>query len=293
MLIKLRGFEYLKPTTLKETFELIERHNGNSEILAGGTDLFVMMKYAKIRPQYVIDVKDIPELSGLSMNSQGGLSIGALTTIRALETSKEVRDNFRIISEAAGIMASVQVRNRATVGGNICHASPSAEMAPPLIALGSKARIIGKGGERVVGLDEFFTGPGKTVLGQGELLAGIEVPKAKAGVGSSYKRIAARKALCIATVNVGVEVEVDSSGICRDARIALGAVAPIPMRARGAEGMLIGQRIDDELILRASERAMEESKPIDDVRSSGEYRKEMVKVMTKRALQQAIKEIRG
>jgi len=278
-------FEYLEPTTIEEAIVLLARHGEQARVLAGGTDLLIRMKARQWRPQYVVNIKGIPGLRGISQNG-GGLSIGALTTVREVETSPVIRQNYGSLAYAASQLGSIQVRNSATIGGNLCNAAPSAELAPPLLGLGATARIRGPQGERNVPLEEFFTGPGKTVLGPGELLVGLEVPAPAPGSGNAYIKHSPRRAMDIAVVGVAAWV-LQEEGLCRDCRIALGAVAPVPMRARNAEATLRGQPLTDELLAKAGQAAMAECSPIDDIRGSAEYRREMVRVLTQRAVKQA------
>ncbi|MBI2917145.1 MAG: xanthine dehydrogenase family protein subunit M [Chloroflexi bacterium] len=279
-------FEYLEPTSLGEAVSLVDRHWGQVRVMAGGTDLLVRLKQRVIRPQYVLNLKRVPGLDGLTYAKGQGLRIGALTTIRTIETSPVVKEHYPVLAEAAGMLGSVQVRNLATVGGNLCNASPSAEMPPGLLAYGAQARIVGPKGERTVPLDQFFLGPGQTCLLQGDLLAEVLVPESAPKTAGVYIKLSPRAAMDCAVVGVAAVVTLED-GKCKDCRIALGAVAPTPLRPRSAEDLLRGKPLDPGLRERAGQAAMEEAKPITDVRGSAEYRKEMVKVLTRRAVQQA------
>ncbi|HLB29595.1 MAG TPA: xanthine dehydrogenase family protein subunit M, partial [Dehalococcoidia bacterium] len=229
-------FEYLEPTTIEEAIAMLSQHGEQARVLAGGTDLLIRMKARQWRPQYVVNIKGIPGLSGISQNG-GALSIGALTTVREIETSPLVKQGYPALAYAASQIGSIQVRNSATVGGNLCNAAPSAELAPPLLVLGASARIRGPQGERSVPLEEFFTGPGRTVLGPGELLVALEVPAPVHGSSNAYLKHSPRRAMDIAVVGAAAWV-LTENGICRDCRIALGAVAPTPLRARNSEAVL-------------------------------------------------------
>lgn len=283
----MRRFEYFEPQTLDEAVALLGRYNGQASILAGGTDLLVEIK-EKIRfPDYVINIKKIPQMDRLSYDDQTGLRLGALVTTRELETSPLVREKYRGLVQAVTELGSIQVRNRATVAGNICRASPSADTPPPLITDGAAVRLYGPTGERVLPLEEFFIGPGRTVLEPGELVIELMVPSPPPHTGKVYLKHGRRRAMELATVGVAVTLTL-ANNICQEVRIALGAVAPTPIRAREAEAVLRGQVIVDDLIDKAAEVAMHESRPISDVRSSAEYRREMVKVLTARAIRQAL-----
>ncbi|MAG13261.1 MAG: hypothetical protein CMN78_01560 [Spirochaetales bacterium] len=285
----MKRFDYIRPSDLREAIALLKEHNGRSAILAGGTDLLVQIKMRAAKPELLIDLKAIPNLNDINFEKGNGLAIGALTTLRELEASKVIRDNYTAISESALIIGSIQVRNKATVGGNLCNAAPSADMAPILIALGAEAVITGEGGERVILLEDFFLGPGRTALKTGEILTGLIVPPKSPLTGASYLRHTPRKRMDLAFVGVGsvVTTEADNETV-KDARIALGAVAPTPMRAKKAEEVLRGGKISESLVQEAAQTASNEASPIDDLRASAEHRKEMVKVYTERSLRAAL-----
>jgi carbon-monoxide dehydrogenase medium subunit len=281
-------FEYLAPKTIDEACSLLSQYKGKARVIAGGTDLLVQMKHREITPQYLINIKAIPNLDYITYDEEAGLSIGALATIRAIETSPLIKQRFGILTQAAAVLGSVQVRNRGTIGGNICNAAPSADTAPALITLAAKARIIGLGGERTVAVEDFFTGPEETVLQADEILTEIKVPNLPPQSNGVYLKHTLRRAMDIAIIGVAVVVTLDGGGKgCKDAKIALGTVAPTPIRAKGAEDVLRGQEMSEELIEKAARIAAEESHPRDSVRGSAWYRRKMVEVLTRRALQQA------
>lgn len=283
----MRPFEYFEPTTLTETVALLGQYNGRASVLAGGTDLLVEIKEKIRRPDYVVNIKRLPGLDQLSYDELTGLTIGALVTTRAVETSPLVLTHYPALAQAASELGSIQVRNRATVAGNICRASPSADTPPPLIAAGASVRLFGPAGERVILLEDFFTGPGQTVRAKDELLVEINAPPPPPHTGRLYLKHGRRRAMELATVGVAVSLTLDQDR-CQEARIVLGAVAPTPMRARQAETALTGAVIDGRLIEMAAQTAMNESRPISDVRSSAGYRREMVRVLTGRALSRAL-----
>ena len=278
-------FNYLEPVTIKEAVSLLSKYDGKARAIAGGTDLLVQIRGKTIKPEYVVDIGYIPGLDYINYDEKQGLSIGALATIRAIEKSDKLCRIYPVISQAAGLLGSVAIRNVATIGGNLCNAAPSADTAPPLIGLSARARIIGPGGERLVSLEDFFTGPGETVLKAGELLLEIQVPVPPAGTKGVYLKHG-RSAVDLATVGVAVIMALESGGVCRDVKIVLGAVAPTPMRAKKAEGVLRGKKVEPALVEEAAQVASGEAQPITDVRASAEYRKEMVKVFTRRAIGQ-------
>jgi len=280
-------FEYLEPKTIKEAISLLSKYDGKAKLIAGGTDLLTQVRNKAIKPDYVIDTTRIPGLDYIKYDDKQGLSIGALTKIRSLEKSTELQRNYPVISQAAGLLGSVAIRNMATIGGNLCNAAPSAEMSPALIGMSAKAKITGPDGTRVVTLEDFFTGPGSTVLKKGELLVEIQVPVPPPNTRGIYLKHAIR-GVDLAIVGVAVIVTMEPDGVCKDAKIVLSAVAPTPMRARDAEAMLRGKKIDEALIEKTAQKAADESRPISDVRASAEYRREMIKVHTRQAIREAI-----
>jgi carbon-monoxide dehydrogenase medium subunit len=258
-----------------------------ASILAGGTDLLVEMKDQRKTPEYLVDLKQIEGLDYLTYDDTCGLRIGALATVQSVGTSPAVAQHYAGLAEAAGSLGSVQVRNRATVAGNICRASPSADTLPPLIAGDATVTIFGPAGTRIAGLADFFTGPGWTVLSPGEILVEISVPAPLPNTGTVYLKHGRRAAMELATVGVAVALTL-AGPVCARARIVLGAVAPTPIRARLAEAALQGRTVDETAIEEADQAAMHEARPISDVRSSAGYRQEMVEVLTRRAIRAAL-----
>ena len=289
-------FEYLRPKSVQEAISLLREHDGKAKVIAGGTDLVVDMRVGmtnqtpRLKPQYVIDLESIPELDYIECDEKQGLRIGSLAKIRTVENSSVLHQYYPVISQAAGQLGSVAIRNVATIGGNLCNAVPSAEMAPPLIALSAKARIAGISGERVVPLEDFFVNAGETVLNPEELLVEIQVPMPPLNTKGVYFKHGKRwGTFDLAMVNVAAVLTLEADGqTCRDVKIVLGAVAPTPMRAKKAEGILNGKKIESSLIEKAAQAASEEAKPITDIRASAAYRAGMVKVFTRRALEQII-----
>lgn len=285
----MRPFEYFAPTTLAETAALLEQFNGQANILAGGTDLLVEIKENIRRPAGIINIKKISGLSGLSYNDAAGLTIGALTTVRQVEISPLVQRHYPGLAQAARELGSIQVRNRATVAGNICRASPSADTPPPLIAADACVTIFTPAGELSVPLAQFFIGPGQTMLAPNEILLAITAPPLPPHTGHVYLKHGRRRAMELATVGVAVRLTLEGD-ICRAVRIVLGAVAPTPIHAEEAEALLTGISLDDDRIEQAARAAMAAARPISDVRASADYRREMVGVLTRRAIRQALKQ---
>jgi carbon-monoxide dehydrogenase medium subunit len=277
----MREFDFLAPRSIDEAIAFMSERQDDLHVLAGGTNLLVSMREGTVTPRAVMSLKKLPDLRMINHSKDSGLRLGAMVTLRQIARSAQVRDHFPCLSDTALMMASEQVRTLATVGGNLCNAAPSADMAPPLIALDAMVRLIGPGGERRLPLEEFILGPGNNALGSGELLVEIEVPPTDRV--TRYMRLTPRKHMDIAVVGVAAGVRLDGLNVSA-ARIILGAVAPVPLRVQPAEAALIGNPLTSDAIEEASSIASEQSSPISDVRGSEGYRKRMVGVLTKRVL---------
>ena len=286
-------FDYRKASTLGEIFNLLDEYGSRASILAGGTDLMIKIRNRSLAPELLIDLKGVPGLEEIRYEAGKGLRIGALVSIHRLETSPHVREKLGGIAQAAASLGSYQVRCRATLGGNICNASPAADMVPPLMTMGAQARIVGKSGERSLPLEEFFAAPGLTRLQPGELLFEVQIPSSGPVV-SRYIKHGIRNAMDLAVVGVAVSLcPAPEEGRCAEARIALGAVGPVPARASRAEDLLRGEKLDEKIIFRAAELAADGIHPITDIRASAEYRREMVQVLTRRVLTGIWMEMKG
>ena len=282
-------FEYLEPQTLSEAIALLQQHGDSARIVAGSTDFLIRSRQGVWRPDFVVNIQHVPGLDALSYNPDDGLAIGAMVTVQALERDPTVRAHYPALATGATSFAGVQVRNLATVGGNVCNASPAGDTLPALLALQAECRIAGPQGERQVPLDQFFTGPGRTVLGHGEILTEFRLPPPSPNSGSLYIKHSPRGAMDIASVGVASAVSLqDGSRVIQEARIALGAVAPTPFRAYSAEEMLRGQEITPALIQAVAQEAESLARPIDDVRNSAAYRKAIAGALTRRTLENAI-----
>jgi CO/xanthine dehydrogenase FAD-binding subunit len=281
---RLPKFHYVSPKTVEEVILFLAAHAGQAKLMAGGTDLIPGLKRREIAsPAYVVDLKGLPGLSQLSYDPRKGLFIGALATIRAIGQSPLVREKYPSLIQAACSMASPQVRNRATFVGNICSALPSADSAPPLLTLQACVRLQGPKGERTLPLEQFFVGPRETAMEADEIVTALEVPVPPAQ--SVYLKLSPRHSMDLAIVGVAAAADVED-GRCRDIRIALGAVAPIPFRARKAEEVLHGRQVSPALIEETAQAASMECRPIDDFRASAAYRRDMAYILTRRALRQ-------
>lgn len=287
-------FEYLEARTLRQAISLMQRHGEEARIVAGSTDFLVRWRQGVWQPQYVVDIRRIASLARISYNRRQGLRLGPLVKIRDLETHPAIRENYPALSAAAASFAGVQVRNLATVGGNICNASPAGDTLPALLVFDAQCRIVGPGGERWLPLTDFFAGPGRTVLQTAEVLAEVLLPPPLGDSGSLYIKHSPRGAMDIATLGVASVISLADGGqVCRRARIALGAVAPTPIRATAAENLLLGKEITADLIRQAAREAQGAAQPIGDIRGSAEHRKAMVEVLTQRTLETALEIARG
>jgi carbon-monoxide dehydrogenase medium subunit len=282
----MRDFDYYAPRCLEEALSSLDSRQG-TKILAGGTDLIVQMKEERVRPQVLIDIKGVAELNRLAFVEDGTLFIGAAVPLNRIISYPPVRTIFPMLFEACSLVGSMQLRNRATMGGNICNGAPSADTALPLLTLSARAIVAGPRGSRPVAMAEFFVGPGKTVLEEKEILVGIEVPSPEAPCGGAYLRHIPRQEMDIAVAGVASLLLFDREDVCREARIALGAVAPTPMRSGRAESVLSKRPLTEETIEEAAREASEEARPISDVRGSAAYRREIVRVLTKRTIRTA------
>ena len=276
----MKAFEHYAPDSIEELLELLKT-KPNAKLIAGGTDLLLQMKEGTAQPETVVSLKNVEELGGFSV-SKNGYRLGTGMTLRRITRSNELTQNFPGLIYAAGVVASEQIRSLATLGGNICNASPSADMVPPLIALDALVQLVSSQGQRDIPLAEFFKGPGESVLKSGEILHSIFLPQPSGSM--IYSKHAPRKYMDLAVVGVAVRLA-KKHGKINEARVALGAVGPVPFRAEKTEALLAGQTLTTELMREAGEMAAGECVPIDDIRGSAWYRKRMVKVHVRRNLE--------
>jgi len=282
-------FDYVAAHSIEEAGSVAAGLGDRCVVLAGGTDVMVLMKDRLLKPGCVLDIKRIPGMDQLEYVPGEGLRIGALTTLRTIESSRMVKERFAAVADAAHYVASTQIRARATMAGNICNASPSADTVPILLALNASVKTFrnppGKG--RIIPMGEFFKGVRKTALIPGEIVTEIAIPEPGAGECAAYIKHAVRKAMDLAIIGVAAWLKMDGNK-CLDCRIALGAVAVTPIRSAKAEKILIGRELTEELIAEAAVAASEDCSPISDVRASAEYRKDMIRVFTKRSIKKAL-----
>jgi carbon-monoxide dehydrogenase medium subunit len=288
-------FEYKAAHTIQEACNFAAEMGDKCVVMAGGTDVILLVQGRVILPEYVLDLKTIPGMDELTFVPGEGLTIGALTKLRAIELSPEVKKELPAVADAVHDVASTQIRCKGTLVGNICNASPSADTPPILIAMGATVETMRKTGVgRSFPIGDFFKGVKRTNLDkeEGELVTRVKVPALKPGEGSAYYKHAVRKAMDLAIVGVASWVKMDGKKIA-DCRIAVGGAAITPVRATSAEKLLIGQEYSDELLEKAAEATKNDIHPISDVRASAEYRIDMVRVFTKRSFKKALETLKA
>ena len=278
----MKSFEFFEPTTLAEASHLFAKEH--VQLLAGGTDLIIGMKAYTETPKSVVSLQKVPGLSGITTGADNSITIGAMTTVREVELSEDVQQHHTALSEGASEIGSVQIRNLATIGGNIAHASPAADTVAGLLAADAQVDIASAGRNRTVPINKLFTGPGQTVLKPGEIITHFRLPSPASG--SHYIKHKIREVMDLAFIGVASAINLDN-GTITEARIGLAAVAPTPIRATEAENLLKGKVLTPELLEQAGEAAAAATSPISDLRCSAEHRREMVNVLTKRTLQLA------
>jgi len=282
-------FEYYEPRSLEEALELLARFKGQAKILAGGTDLLVKMKTRIIEPRVVVNIKKIQGLRYITEEHEY-IKIGALTTLRDIEKSEIIEKNLPALRDAVKVMGSIQIRNMATLVGNLCNASPAADTAPPLLVYNARVVAMSTHGRRVISLEEFFKGPGVTALEPGEVV--VEVIVEKSNKGSSAFEKVSRVAVDLAIASAAVYAEISNDGVIENARVALGSVAPKPIRAKILEEKIRGLRLGSKELKRAIYEVDDEISPITDVRSTAEYRRHIVKVLVWNAIERVYRRIR-
>ncbi len=287
-------FEYLVPRSLDEAVSMYDAHGDQATYIAGGTDIVVKMKEYKISPGYLISLRQVLSRNEPKRDRETGeLTLAASVTHRMIENSALIKSEYPILHDAVCNIGSVQIRNVATIGGNLVNAVPSADGAIPLIALDARVNIYGAKGQRSLELVHFFTGPGQTVLEGGEILTEIVIPPQLPRTGSAYLKFGRRKAMELPMLGVGVLLSLEAdSDRCTRARVCLGVAAPTPFRALGAERFLVGKKIDAAVLQAAGNIAAEESLVRDSIRGVAWYRREMVAVLVRRMGQKCIDRIK-
>lgn len=287
----MQWFEYARPGTVGEAVRLLSEHGEKACVLAGGTDILVQLRGGFRAAEWVIDVKEIPALDEIAWDEASGLTIGAAAPCYRIYENEDVRKHYPGLIDVASLIGGTQIQGRASLGGNLCNAAPSADAVPIMIALEASCLIAGPNGERTVAVEDFCTAPGKNVLAAGELLVSLHFPAPKANSGAHYLRFIPRNEMDIAVAGAGVSVVLDNGNFA-SARVALASVAPTPLFVKQAGDSLAGQPVNDESIQRAADIAKQAAKPIDDMRGTVRYRKHLCEVLTRRALHVAVERAR-
>ena len=289
----MKDFQYLAPRKLDEAAALLAQHAEAAQLLAGGTDLIIFMRNGRKSPDVVIDAKKIPELTRLQLDADQ-LTIGAAVSCRTLWENPQITERYPALADAATLIGGVQIQGRATFGGNLCNAAPSADTVPPLIVCGAIAHIVSARGERHASAEDICTGPGQTSLAPDEILVSLTVPAPAQNSGAAFLRFIPRNEMDIAVANVAARVDLDESGaLCKAARIAIGAVAPTPLFVEAAGAALAGRPVNEDTIAEAAHIARDAATPINDMRGTIAHRKQLVEVLTTRALRSACARARG
>ena len=287
----MQWFEYARPGTVGEAVRLLSEHGEKACVLAGGTDILVQLRGGFRTAEWVIDVKEIPALDEIAWDEASGLTIGAAAPCYRIYENEDVKKHYPGLIDAASLIGGTQIQGRASLGGNLCNAAPSADAVPIMIALEASCCIAGPNGGRTVAVEDFCTAPGKNVLAAGELLVSLHFPAPKANSGAHYLRFIPRNEMDIAVGGAGVSVVLDNGNFA-SARVALASVAPTPLFVKQAGDALAGQPVNDESIQRAADIAKQAAKPIDDMRGTVRYRKHLCEVLTRRALHVAVERAR-
>jgi len=275
-------FEYFVPKTVEEALKLLSQYEeGECKVIAGGQSLIILMKQRLLTPKYLINIKGLSDLDYIKLDDKQGLKIGALATHRSIEKSPVIQNGFSVLAEMEQNISSVETRNWGTIGGNVSHGDPGGDPAPVLIALNAKLKMTSLSGERTVSAEDFTLDYYETALRHDELLTEIQIPSLPPNTGVKFTKFS-QIAGDYANASVGMLITLDQKEICKDVRIALGSVAVAPMRAKKAEEILKGKKINDELLAEAGQIASEESSPTSDAEVSEEYKRELVKVLVKR-----------
>lgn len=281
--------DYVAPATVDEAVAVLKQHGQSARVLAGGTDLIVQEREGRRNVGVMVDVKGIPELTGVSIGADGSLKVGAAASCASIYRNAEVAKRFPALIDSASLIGGVQIQSRASLGGNLCNSSPAADSIPTLIALGAVCEIAGPGGRRSMPVEEFCTSPGRNVLGDGEMLVSLSFPAPAARSGAAFERFIPRNEMDIAVANAAASITLSADGSKFEAaRIALGAVAPTPLFVKPAADALVGQPVNADTIEKAAAAARAAATPITDMRGSIEQRKHLAAVLTRRVINKAI-----
>lgn len=273
-------FTYLKPGSVKEALQMLAEHQDECKIICGGQSLLIVMRQGLVTPDYVVDIKGVKELSYINYDAKDGLKMGATTTHRAIEKSALVKEKYPVLVEMEELLASIQVRNWGTIGGNLAHADSAGDPAPVLMAMNGSVKVASAKGERTISLDDFYTDLFETAMNKDEMVVEVQVPPRPAKSATKYQKFNLLDSdQGIVAVAVTVTMDGDT---CKDARVVLGNAAPTTIRAKEAEKVLIGAKLTDAVFEKAGEAAAAECQPVADIHASEEYRRHLIKILTKR-----------
>jgi carbon-monoxide dehydrogenase medium subunit len=285
----IHDFTYLKPGTLQEALSMLAEHRDECKIICGGQSLLILMRQGLVVMEYLVDIKGLVVLSYITYDEEEGLKIGATTTHRTIEKSELIKQKYPILVAIEKRLASIQIRNWGTIAGNLAHGDSSGDLAPTLIALDARIKLSSSKGSRSIPLEEFYTGLFETALDKDELVVEVQVPPARLLTATAYKKFnLIRNDQGI--VGVASTMGIEQNGTCKEARIVLSNAGVIPIRAKRAEKVLIGKKISDVLLAEAAEAAANEADPVSDIHASEEYRRHLIRVLTKRMVRQAWEE---
>lgn len=282
----IRDFNYLRPTTVKEALGLLSEYKDDCKIICGGQSLLILMRQGLVATEYLIDIKHVTELGYINWDAKEGLKIGATTTHRTIEKSPLIQEKYRVLSDMETRLASIQVRNWGTIGGNVCHGDAAGDPAPVLMSLGASVKLGSATGTRVMPIEEFYVDLFETALKDDELLLEIQVPVPAPRTGSAYEKfnlLSSDQGI----IAVAASITLNGNSTCKSARIALGNAGPTAIRAKEAEQMLVGQKLGEDLLEKVGQAAADQSEPIEDIHASADYRLHLVKVFTGRMVKKA------
>jgi len=282
----IHDFTYLRPGSLREVLSMLADHKDECKIICGGQSLLIVMRQGLLVTDYLIDIKGLKELSYITFDEKEGFKIGATTTHRMVETSELIKQRCPVLVAVEKKLASIQVRNWGTIAGNLAHGDSSGDLAPTLIALDAKMKVASSMGSRTVPLEKFYTGLFETAMEKDELVVEVQIPPARPGTATAYEKFnLIRNDQAI--VGVAAAVTLEKGGACKEARVVLSNAGITPIRAKSAEVVLIGEKLTDALLVKAGEAAASDADPVSDIHASEEYRRHLVKVLTKRMVRQA------
>lgn len=284
--------DYRSPGSAKEAVDMLAASGSNAHVLAGGTDLLVKIRTGMLEPQVVIDLKNIPAIRGVTADASG-FRVGAATSCAELGEHSALKAAWPGVVEALRLIGSTQIQGRASLGGNLCNASPAADSVPALIAAGAICEVFGARGSRDVPVEQVVVSPGRTSLARDEFIMALRLPQPPARSGDAYLRLIPRTEMDIAVVGCGVALRLDEAGICTHARVGLGAVAPTPLLVEAGATALIGTRVDDKALAALAVATSAACKPINDKRGTVDYRVKVAGVLAQRAARNALKRAKG